>query len=144
MMSFVTRPPASRARAAPRRLWPWHELRSNKVMLARIRLIVALCLVFAAAPARPDPGGAIERVKPAEATGDAWMSARVAAALLMDDDLIISDMQVSAHDGRVRLSGVVRDEDDIVAAERIAWRVEGVHSVVSSLSVRPALSAQGR
>ena len=113
-------------------------------MLARIRLIFVLCLVFAAASARPDPGDAIVRVKPAEAAGDAWISARVAAALLMDDDLTISDMQVTTRDGRVRLSGVVRGDEDARAAERIAWRVDGVRAVVNSLSLRPALSAQER
>ena len=111
-------------------------------MATIIRLALALCLVFAAAPARPDPGDAIERVRPAEAAGDAWLSARVAAALLMDDDLAISDMQITTHDGRVRLSGVVDSDEDGQAAERIVWRVEGVRAVVNSLSVRSALSAQ--
>lgn len=127
--------------------------------------MLALCVAFAAAAARADPGDGAERhadnhdgqassdewrgtgeerVKPAEAAGDAWVSARVAAALLMDDDLSISDMQITTHDGRVQLSGVVRSDDDALAAERIAWRVEGVHAVVNSLSVRPSLSAQSR
>lgn len=109
-----------------------------------VRLALALCLVLAAAPARPDPGDGVERVRPAEAAGDAWVSARVAAALLMDDDLAISDMQITTHDGRVQLSGVVDSDEDARAAERIVWRVEGVHAVVNSLSVRSALSAQGR
>ncbi|HKI63029.1 MAG TPA: BON domain-containing protein [Burkholderiales bacterium] len=135
-------------------------------MLARIWLPLALFfLALAGAIARADPddemgrhdasrdgyasfgerrsiGG--ERVKPAEATGDAWVSARVAAALLMDDELAISDMQVATHKGRVQLSGVVHSDQEAQAAERIAWRVEGVHAVVNSLSVQPALSAQTR
>jgi len=135
-------------------------------MLARIWLPLALFfLALAAASARADPGDEMgrhdasrdglassgerrsiggERVKPAEATGDAWISARVAAALLMDDELAISDMQVATHKGRVRLSGVVRSDEEAQAAERIAWRVEGVHAVVNALSVQPALSAQRR
>ena len=131
-------------------------------MQARIGLSLALCVVFAAAAsagARADPGDGDrrprgdepnkaeardERVKPAEAAGDAWVSAKVAAELLMDDDLTISDMQVTTRDGRVRLSGVVRSDEDARAAERIAWRVEGVHEVVNALSVRPAISAQRR
>jgi hypothetical protein len=85
-----------------------------------------------------------ERVKAAETAGDAWVSAKVTAALLMDRALTISDMRVITREGRVRLSGVVRSDQEAQAAERIAWRVEGVHAVVNSLSVRPALSAQSR
>jgi len=113
-------------------------------MPARIWLTLALCLASAVGAARADPGAGIERVKPAEAAGDAWVSARVAAALLMDDELAISDMQVATHKGRVQLSGVVHSDQEAQAAERIAWRVEGVHAVVNSLSVQPALSAQTR
>jgi BON domain/EF hand len=162
-------------------------------MLARIRLIFALCLVSAAGAACADPGEAAERydanhdgyvsygewlgmggepaafkasdadhdgrlsgdefdkaqarderIKAAESAGDAWVSAKVAAALLMDAELTISDMRVTTKDGRVQLSGVVRSDDDAQAAERIAWRVEGVHAVVNALSVRPAMSARSR
>jgi BON domain/EF hand len=84
------------------------------------------------------------RVKAAEASGDAWVSARVTAALLMDEALTISDMQVATKDGRVRLTGSVRSEDDAQAAERIAWRVEGVHAVDNALLVRPPFSARSR
>jgi hypothetical protein len=193
MMSFVTRGRATGAMALPRRLRPWHESRCDQVMLARIRLIFALCLVSAAGLARADPGDAVERydanhdgyvsygewiglggepnafkssdtnhdgrlsgdeiekaearderAKAAEAAGDAWVSARVTAALLMDAELTISDMRVTTKDGRVRLSGAVRSDDDAQAAERIAWRVEGVHAVDNALSVRPAFSAKNR
>jgi hypothetical protein len=82
------------------------------------------------------------RLKAAENAGDAWVSARVTAALLMDRALSIADMRVTTRKGRVRLAGVVQSEDDARTAERIAWRVEGVHAVINSLSVRPKLSAQ--
>jgi len=82
------------------------------------------------------------RLKAAETAGDAWVSAKVTAALLMDRALTIADMRVTTRKGRVRLAGVVHSEDDARAAERIAWRVEGVHAVINSLSVRPRLSAQ--
>ncbi|HUJ87508.1 MAG TPA: BON domain-containing protein [Burkholderiales bacterium] len=85
-----------------------------------------------------------ERVKAAETAGDAWISAKVTAALLMDRELTISDMRVTTRDGQVRLSGVVHRDDEAQAAERIAWRVEGVRAVVNSLSVRPSLSARSR
>jgi hypothetical protein len=85
-----------------------------------------------------------ERLKAPETAGDAWVSAKVTAALLMDRELTISDMQVATRNGQVRLSGAVRSDDEAQAAERIAWRVEGVRAVVNSLSVRPALSAQRR
>ena len=82
------------------------------------------------------------RLKAAETAGDAWVSAKVTAALLMDRALTISDMQVTTRKGEVRLAGVVRSGEDARAAERIAWGVEGVHAVVNTLSVRPEVSAQ--
>jgi osmotically-inducible protein OsmY len=85
-----------------------------------------------------------DRVRPAEAAGDAWVSAKVTAALLMDTQLTIADMRVTTRNGRVRLAGVVQRDDEAQAAERIAWRVEGVRAVVNSLSVRPPLSARTR
>jgi len=85
-----------------------------------------------------------ERVKAAETAGDAWVSAKVTAALLMDRALTISSMRVTTRNGRVRLSGVVRSDQEAQSAERIAWRVEGVRAVDNSLSVRPTLSASDR
>ena len=84
------------------------------------------------------------RLKAAETAGDAWVSAKVTAALLMDRALTISDMRITTSKGEVRLAGVVQSSEDAQAAEQIAWGVEGVHAVVNSLSVRPALSAQDR
>lgn len=83
-----------------------------------------------------------ERLKAAETAGDAWVSAKVTAALLMDRALTIEEMRVTTRKGAVRLAGVVQSEDDARDAERIAWGVEGVHAVINSLSVRPKLSAQ--
>ena len=85
-----------------------------------------------------------ERVKAAETAGDAWVSAKVTAALLMERELTISDMQVSTRNGQVRLSGVVHDDQAAQAAERISWQVDGVRAIVNSLSVRLPLSAQMR
>lgn len=83
-----------------------------------------------------------ERLKAAESAGDAWVSAKVTAALLMDRALTITDMRVTTRKGEVRLAGVVQSSEDAQTAERIAWRVEGVHAVVNSLSVQPKLSAK--
>jgi len=84
------------------------------------------------------------RLKAAETAGDAWVSAKVTAALLMDRALDITDMRVTTRKGQVSLSGVVHSSDEARAAERIAWRVEGVRAVLNSLTVQPALSARNR
>lgn len=84
------------------------------------------------------------RLKAAETAGDAWVSAKVTAALLMDKALDITDVQVTTRKGQVHLTGVVHSSDEARAAERIAWRVEGVRAVRNSLTVQPALSAQTR
>jgi len=77
-----------------------------------------------------------ERIKAAEYAGDAWTTAKVMAALLMDKAVRISGIQIVTRDGTVKLSGVVRSDEEAQQAARVASRVEGVRKVINALTVK--------
>jgi hyperosmotically inducible periplasmic protein len=77
-----------------------------------------------------------ERVKAAEYAGDAWITAKVKAALLMDEAIRASRVSVVTRDGTVELSGVVRSDAEARQAARLASQVEGVRKVINSLTVK--------
>ncbi len=63
------------------------------------------------------------------------LSARVRAALRADDHTNGVDITIDSADGRVALRGIVADEAEKAAAERVAAAVAGVHSVDNQLRV---------
>jgi osmotically-inducible protein OsmY len=77
------------------------------------------------------------RVRPMGIDGqtDADTEAAVLAALIADDELHASDIEVQARDGVVTLSGLVELESQRDRAERIALAVGGVAQVVNRLHV---------
>lgn len=84
------------------------------------------------------------RIKAAEYAGDAWTTAKVKAALLLNDEVDGPQVRVATHDGTVTLSGTVRSHEEAMAAERLALEIEGVRKVVNSLTVGRAVAAQRR
>jgi hypothetical protein len=79
-----------------------------------------------------------ERIKAAEYAGDAWITAKVKAALLMDEVVRAARVSVVTRDGTVELSGVVHSDAEARRAARLASRVEGVRRVINSLAVNPS------
>ena len=79
-----------------------------------------------------------ERIKAAEYAGDAWITAKVMAALLMDEAVRTARVRVVTRDGTVELSGIVRSDAEARHAARLASRVEGVRRVINSLAVNPS------
>ena len=77
-----------------------------------------------------------ERVKAAEYAGDAWITAKVMAVLLLDKAIGVSGVSVLTRDGTVELSGVVRSDAEARHAARLASQVEGVRKVINSLTVK--------
>jgi osmotically-inducible protein OsmY len=77
------------------------------------------------------------RVRPMGIDGrtDADTQAAVLAALIDDDELHASDIDVHAHDGTVTLRGLVELEAQRDRAERIALGIGGVEHVVNRLRV---------
>jgi hyperosmotically inducible protein len=84
-----------------------------------------------------------ERVKAAEYAGDAWVTAKVKAVLLMDQAVSGAGVKVVTHDGNVQLSGFVASDEESRHAARLASQVEGVRTVVNSLTVKRAVAAGG-
>ena len=73
------------------------------------------------------------------------LEARVRAALRADEATKAVDVTVASNAGRVVLSGMVLDADELPAAERVAAAVPGVASVDNQLRVmaRSRLFPQG-
>lgn len=78
-----------------------------------------------------------DRFKTGKFIHDAWITAKVKALLLHDEDVKGLDVKVQTHKGMVLLSGWVEDARLIPRAEEIARGVEGVKSVGNDLRVKP-------
>jgi hyperosmotically inducible protein len=77
-----------------------------------------------------------DRLKAGKVMDDAWISAKVKALLLKDEQVRGLDVKVQTHKGNVLLSGWVDDADQIAQAEKIARRVEGVKMVANDLRIK--------
>jgi hyperosmotically inducible protein len=77
-----------------------------------------------------------DRLKAGKLVDDAWISAKVKALLLKDEQVRGLDVKVQTHKGMVLLSGWVDDADQIAQAEKIARGVEGVKMVGNDLRIK--------
>ena len=77
--------------------------------------------------------------KPAttQAYEDDLTSARVKRALLREESVRLSDIDVATQKGSVRLSGFVSSPEALQAADRAVRRVQDVKSVENKLQVKP-------
>jgi hyperosmotically inducible protein len=78
-----------------------------------------------------------ERLRAGQGVDDAWISAKVKALLVRDQEVKGLDVKVQTHKGLVLLSGWVDDADQIAQAEKIARGVEGVKMVSNDLRIKP-------
>ncbi len=67
---------------------------------------------------------------------DSVITARVKSALLADPDVKSFDPKVETRKGKVQLSGYVNSQRQIDRAIKIAYGVEGVHSVENKMSIK--------
>jgi|SRR5580704_8053527 osmotically-inducible protein OsmY len=74
--------------------------------------------------------------KIADATADARITATIKAKLVANPDLSALDISVNTTNGRVTLSGTVASPERIAEAIRLAYGVDGVTEVVSTLQVK--------
>lgn len=74
----------------------------------------------------------------ADAAANARITTTIKAKLVQDSGLAAFKISVDTTDGVVTLAGTVANYEDIARAMSIAWEVEGVHKVVSTLQVKPA------
>lgn len=70
-----------------------------------------------------------------EYVDDAVLTTRVKAALIEDDNLSDSNINVETVNGTVMLTGTVKQEADIDTAENLASNVEGVKDVETDIQV---------
>jgi osmotically-inducible protein OsmY len=68
---------------------------------------------------------------------DVVLSSRVESAILTDANVWVSNLKVTAENGRVRLEGEVITEEDRDAAEEAAQRVSGVMAIENEVRVQP-------
>jgi hyperosmotically inducible periplasmic protein len=77
-----------------------------------------------------------ERALAARYAKDAWITAKVKAALLRERGLDSMDVSVETFDNRVLLSGFVADDAQKKKALLVASRIEGVRDVEDGLAIR--------
>jgi hyperosmotically inducible periplasmic protein len=80
-----------------------------------------------------------QRVGPAarETLADAALTTRVKARLIAAPDLGGIRIHVSSRDGQVTLDGTVASHENVLDAEKITRRTEGVREVIDHLQVGP-------
>jgi osmotically-inducible protein OsmY len=71
-----------------------------------------------------------------EYVDDSVVTARVKAAIVGDDYLKATEINVETFKGTVQLSGFVRSQNDISRAVDVTRRVHGVRSVVNKMSIK--------
>jgi osmotically-inducible protein OsmY len=71
--------------------------------------------------------------------GDLWIKAALEAVIEKDGRLVLDDLNVSSHDGIVKLGGVVVTADEKALAELLATQVPGVKGVENDIMVEPPL-----
>jgi hyperosmotically inducible protein len=91
-----------------------------------------LALIAAACASGPD-----RRAAPTQVYEDDLVTARVKRALLQEEGVSLSDIDVATQKGSVRLSGFVSSAEALQAAGQAARRVQGVKSVKNELHVKP-------
>lgn len=74
--------------------------------------------------------------KIADATADARITTTIKAKLVANPDLSALAISVNTTDGRVTLSGTVASPERIAEAIQLAYNVDGVREVISTLQVK--------
>jgi osmotically-inducible protein OsmY len=72
-----------------------------------------------------------------EYVDDAVITTKVKAAIIKEDNLKSSEINVETYKGVVQLSGFVSSEADIALATKVASQVEGVTSVKNDMRLKP-------
>lgn len=101
-----------------------HSRHSRAACLA---LVAALSLGCAGNPTQESAGEYID---------DTWITTRVKAALIGDDQVRATEVNVETFKGAVQLSGFVTSETAMAQAMRIARGVRGVTSVENAMQLK--------
>lgn len=112
-------------------------LHTNAAMTRLIAAALATCVMLAGyamaqqsgQPEQPPTTSDDSRRDATSTTGDAWITAKVKAALLADTDVRGLALDVDTKDGVVTLRGTAVTQAEIDAAKKIAKGIEGVRDV---------------
>ena len=112
-------------------------------MTVRTLLVAGLCcapLLSGCAPVILGGGAAIGVAAAQERTigaaiDDTFIQARISDALLQHSGTLFLRVGMEVLEGRVLLTGTVRDPQDRVEVVRIAWSVPGVREVLNEIQV---------
>jgi len=72
----------------------------------------------------------------AKSVSDAALESTIAAKLLGHSGQLFAEVSVEVHEGRVLLTGAVKNVEHRIDAVRIAWQTEGVREVINEIQVR--------
>jgi osmotically-inducible protein OsmY len=103
----------------------------SRVITRVVQTGLALALVYSVAACQTGP-----RTTDAQRQADKELATRVQAALDADKLLYAKHIFVRSDNGIVRLSGYVWEQPDLLEAEDVAGRVEGVSRVVNDLELQ--------
>lgn len=81
-------------------------------------------------------GGTAQKSSTGEYIDDSVITTKVKAAILGDDELKVTEVNVETFKGVVQLSGFVSSPADINRATRVASEVAGVKSVKNDMRVK--------
>lgn len=81
-------------------------------------------------------GATAQQSSTGEYIDDSVITTKVKAAILGDDDLKVTEVNVETFKGVVQLSGFVSSRADIDRASRVASQVTGVKSVKNDMRVK--------
>jgi osmotically-inducible protein OsmY len=108
-------------------------------------LVLAVSFALVACTSHPHRDGDRSDTRTSEETkrsggefvDDAVITTKVKAAIIKEDSLKASEINVETYKGVVQLSGFVSSEADIAMATKVAGQVEGVTSVKNDIRLKP-------
>lgn len=113
------------------------NLHTSAAMTRLMSVVLATCVMLAGSamaqqtgqPEQPPTTRDDSRQDATSATGDAWITAKVKAALLADTDVRGLALDVDTKNGVVTLRGTAVTQAEIDSAKKIAKGIEGVRDV---------------
>ncbi|HEY6528344.1 MAG TPA: BON domain-containing protein [Cellvibrionaceae bacterium] len=98
--------------------------------LSALCVVASLSLITTACAPKPQKEGTGEYLDDSVITG------KVKAAILKDDDLKVTEINVETFKGVVQLSGFVSSKQSIQKAIELTRSISGVKSVVNKMTVK--------
>ena len=105
------------------------RIRNNTLMAAALSLLIAGGSAVASDDPQTRKAAGNDAGDSEQPVGDTWITTKVKASLLADEDVAGLEIDVETVNGVVTLNGNVDSQAQIDEAKRIASNIEGVTSV---------------